>query len=201
MARRLRQMYAEFKEFAFKGNMIDLAVAVVLGAAFSGVVNALVKDIIMPAISYVTTAASEAKNAATHVASSVGLTSTTQPAAATQPAAEAKAPPPAPPPAAPAKADNKPVDFSWRVGRFEVGNFIGEIINFILVAFAVFIFVVKFLGSVMKKVHRSKDPDEPTTKECPRCLSTVPYLATKCAHCTVDLEAPPATPPAAVPQG
>src|ERR1700759_538339 len=82
-------LWQEFKAFAFKGNMIDLAVAVVIGAAFSAVINSLVKDIIMPSLTYVTTAAAEAGNKAAEVAkttaSAVGVT--TKPAE-TQPATQ-----------------------------------------------------------------------------------------------------------------
>ncbi|HEX4123617.1 MAG TPA: MscL family protein, partial [Tepidisphaeraceae bacterium] len=102
----LKGFWAEFKGFAFKGNMIDLAVAVVIGAAFSQVINALVADIIMPGISYVTTAATTASNVAAEKAkeagNALGMTST-QPA--TQPATAPAAPPaaaPAPPTPAPA---------------------------------------------------------------------------------------------------
>lgn len=201
-----KQMLAEFREFAFKGNMLELAVAVVLGAAFSGVVNSLVKDIIMPSISYVTSAAASAghmaKGAAEHVASSTGMTSTAPATApSTSQAAAAAAPPPPPPAspppaAAPANDPAKPVDFSWRIGRIEIGHFIAELLNFVLVAFAVFLMVVKLLGSVMKRVNRQKPTSGPTTKECPKCLSLIPIMATKCAHCTADLPAPevPAAP-------
>jgi large conductance mechanosensitive channel len=194
---KLSALWAEFKAFAFKGNMIDLAIAVVIGAAFSGVINSLVKDIIMPSITYVTSAASSATKAATdaaHTASSnLGLTN--QPS--TQPATEGGAaqaaappPPPPPPPPAPAKpADDKPVDFTWTIGRIRIGNFIGELINFLLVAFAVFMLMVKLLGGMMKRVSGPTEPSEPTTKECPFCLSVIPYKARKCAHCTADMPA------------
>jgi large conductance mechanosensitive channel len=192
-----KQMMAEFKAFAFKGNMLDLAVAVVIGAAFGGVINSLVSDIIMPGLSYVTTAATAAKDAATNAAEKAGHAmgvSTSQPAttqAATEPAAAAPAPPPPPPPApAAAPKDAKAVDFSWKIGRFEVGKFVASLLNFVLIAFAVFLCVVKFLGSVMKKVGGTPAPSEPTTKECPKCLSVIPLKASKCAHCTADL--PPA---------
>jgi large conductance mechanosensitive channel len=199
---KLSSLWQEFKAFAFKGNMIDLAVAVVIGAAFGAVINSLVKDIIMPSVSYVTTGAATAAHKAATVAqdtaSHIGVTSKpseTQPAA-TQPA-EAAAPPPPPP--TPAKTNHagqtsgggeqKPVDFSWTIGRIKIGNFIAELINFIIVAFAVFIIIVKLLGSVMKRVGGTPAPSEPTTKECPFCLSVIPIKARKCAHCTADLPA------------
>jgi large conductance mechanosensitive channel len=202
----VKEMLSEFKAFAFKGNLIDLAVAVVIGTAFSSVIKSLVEDIIMPTVSYAVTAASTAaeagKKAAEHVGETVGVTkpsstqATTQPsttqAAATQPSA---APPPAPvvvevKPAE--KPPEKAVDFRWTIGRINIGHFIGELINFIIIAFAVFLIVVKLLGSVMKRVGGTPPPSEPTTKECPKCLSLIPIRATKCPQCTADLpEMPP----------
>ena len=199
---KLSNLWQEFKSFAFKGNMIDLAVAVVIGAAFGGVINSLVKDIIMPSISYVTsgaqTAASKAEEAASKTASAVGVTSRpatlaadTQPAEAS--ASPAAAPPAAaaPPPATPAAkpAEDKPVEIAWTIGRIRIGSFLAELLNFLLIAFAVFVIIVKLLGSVMKKVGSTPAPTEPTTKECPFCLSVIPIKARKCAHCTADLPA------------
>ena len=199
----LKSLWAEFKAFAFKGNMIDLAVAVILGAAFSGVINSLVKDVIMPAISYVTTGVSEARHAAQKAAEvaaeRVGVTS--QPAAATEPStqpatapAPAAAAPPAPAPAPPAdKAaeTEKPVQIDLAIGRIRLGNFIAELLNFVIVAFAVFMLVVKLMGAVMKRVAGGTPaPSEPTTRECPECLSIIPIRAKRCAHCTAIL--PPA---------
>ena len=204
----IASFWQEFKSFAFKGNMIDLAVAVVIGTAFSGVINSLVSDVIMPSISYVTTAAREAGQAVGDVAHNasqhVGLTSkpaetepSTQPA--TQPA-EASAPPPPPPPP-PAQASSTPntnaVDIDWKIGRINIGRFVGSLINFVLVAFAVFVTIVKLLGSVMKRVGSKPADTGPTTKECPYCLSLIPIKARKCANCTADL--PPVEPPPGAP--
>jgi large conductance mechanosensitive channel len=195
-------LWQEFKAFAFKGNMIDLAVAVVIGAAFSGVINSLVKDIIMPSIIYVTSTAHQAVNKAEEVAkvgaAAVGVTTKpaeTQPAA-TQSTAEAP-PPAAAAPVAQAKTeekkadDTKPVELDWKIGNVKIGSFIAELMNFVIVAFAVFIVIVKLLGSVMKRVGGTAAPSEPTTKECSFCLSVIPIKARKCAHCTADLPASP----------
>jgi large conductance mechanosensitive channel len=133
----LKQSLAEFRQFAFKGNMIDLAIAVVIGAAFKTVIDAVVADIIMPIISYIP-----------------GLKGGYQ---------------------------------EWHLGHFTVGHLLATLINFVLVAFAVFLVIVKLLGSVMKAVNKPPEPGEPTTKECPKCLSVIPIKATKCAHCTSDL--------------
>ena len=80
----------------------------------------------------------------------------------------------------------------------KIGNFIGELINFVLIALAVFLVIVKLLGSVMKRVGGTAAPSEPTTKECPYCLSLIPSKARKCSQCTADLpvEKPVANAPA-----
>lgn len=129
--------WEEFKKFAFQGNMIDLAVAVVIGTAFKAVIDALVNDIIMPLISYVLAFI-------------------------------------------PGSAHYE----TWHIGRFKTGDLLSELIKFFLIALAVFIVIVKVIGMFTKKPPA---PAEPTTKECPRCLSMIPFKATKCAHCTVDL--------------
>jgi large conductance mechanosensitive channel len=195
----LKGLWAEFKAFAFKGNMIELAVAVVIGAAFSTVINSLVNDVIMPSVTYIvhtaTTAAAEAKNVAentvTAAASKAGIASsqpTTEAATQAAPAAAAPAPaaPAAPAPAAPGPP-SPPVQIHLMIGPVNAGNFIGALINFLLVAAAVFLVIVKLLGTVMKKVSKAPEPSEPVTKECPKCYSIIPIKATKCPNCTADL--------------
>jgi len=131
-------IWKEFKAFAFKGNMIDLAVAVVIGAAFGTVIKSIVDNIIMPLVAYVTP----------------NMTYT-----------------------------------QWHIGRVLIGKFLGDLLNFLIIAFAVFITIVKLLGAMMKRVGGEDQPAEPATKECPFCLSNIPYRAKKCAHCTADLPA------------
>jgi large conductance mechanosensitive channel len=138
------KLWEEFKAFAFKGNMIDLAVAVVIGKAFGDIISAIVKDIIMPLVGYVT-----------HIL-------------------------------------HVPANYqAWQLGNFMIGDVLAEILNFLIVAAAVFIVIVKVVGSVMARAAASKaaTPSEPTTKECPLCLSVIPYKAKKCAHCASDLAA------------
>jgi large-conductance mechanosensitive channel len=252
-------LWNEFKEFAFKGNMIELAVAVIIGGAFGTVVTSLTQDVIMPTIGYVIHKSEEAAetvkdtatSAVTAVAAKTGITTqpttqattaaTTQPApsmaaAGTTPPATDAAVPATPLPAmvdekggmqgttdavaifkaleaerdakdkakadadakAKAEADAKakaaePIKIDLAIGPVPVGKFIGALLNFLIVAFAVFIMVVKLMGGVMKKLSKPVAPGEPTTRECPECLSIIPIKAKRCSHCTAVI-----TPPSAV---
>jgi large-conductance mechanosensitive channel len=235
--KRMKTLWAEFKTFAFKGNMIDLAVAVVIGAAFSGVINSLVKDIIMPLVSYAVTGVKEAKDAAVNVTDKATQTFSPATQPATKPADTTATPTPATATTnAPAAADQmiassagkskewkemvsafstalaadraaadaradikaaadkkaaaekdaaeKPVDLSWKVGRLNLGNFLASLLNFVIIAFAVFIIIVKMLGGVMKRAGGTPAPEAPTTKECSECLSIIPIKARRCSNCT-----------------
>ena len=71
----------------------------------------------------------------------------------------------------------------------EVGAFIGDLLQFLIVALAVYVVLVKLLGWIHKVVPFG-GPDEPTTKQCPYCCSTIPFKARKCPQCTADLSAP-----------
>jgi large conductance mechanosensitive channel len=135
-------LWSEFKNFAFMGNMIDLAVAVVIGGAFGKVIDSIVKSIIMPLISYV------------DLSKDGGYQ-------------------------------------KWTLGRLQVGTVLAELLNFTLVALAVFIVIVKLLGALMKRATPPPEPGEPTTKECPKCLMSIPFKAVKCGHCTSDLPVEP----------
>ena len=151
-------MLKEFKEFATKGNIMDLAVGVVIGGAFQSIINSLVNDIIMPAISIIT-----------------------------------------------GKVDFSEMVFTVGEASIKYGNFITAIVNFLIIAFSIFIAITymnKFtkkmeaisLGQVEKiskklgKTKKEEPVPEPTVKVCPFCFSEIPYKATKCAHCTSDLE-------------
>ena len=77
-------------------------------------------------------------------------------------------------------------------GQYPIGDFIGELINFVILAFAVFILIVKIARrGMVKRVGGTPKPGEPTTKECPECLSIIPIKARRCSHCTAVLEQPP----------
>lgn len=128
-------MLKGFKDFIMRGNVVDLAVGVVIGGAFGTVVTALVKDILTPFI-----------------------------------AAIAKTP------------DFSGLTFSIRGANFMYGEFLNALIAFLLVAAAIYFFVIVPMNKLsgMKK----KAPEAPTTKTCKECLSEIPIGAKRCAHCT-----------------
>ena len=137
------KLLKEFKEFAFKGNVIDMAVGVVIGSAFTGIVTSIVNDLFGPLIAKLT--------------GSVDFASLT---------------------IALGKAEDAPT--------IMIGNFIQTVINFILVAICVFMFV-KFIN----KLRRPKEaPPAPPAKEprlCPYCKTAIADDATRCPHCTSQL--------------
>lgn len=144
-------MLKEFKEFAIKGNAVDMAVGIVIGAAFGGIVASLVKDIIMPPIGLLTG----------------GLDFTNmfvvlKPSGATF-ATLADA--------------TKAGALTWNYGTF-----ITLIINFLIVAFAIFM-VVKMLNNMKKPAPAAA----PVAKDCPACQMSIPIKATRCPHCTTEM--------------
>jgi len=142
-------MIREFREFIARGNVIDLAVAVVIGAAFGRIVTTFAEGVLLPPIGLLM-AGIDFTDLFIVLDRSRGI-----------PASLAEA-----------KANSVPV--------ITYGQLLTDIINFLIVAFAVFLLV--------KQVNRLKSKQEgeagPTTKECPLCLSTIPLNATRCAHCT-----------------
>lgn len=146
-------MWKEFKEFAVKGNALDLAVGVIIGAAFGSVVTSLVKDIIMPPIG-LATGGLDFSNMF------VVLKPAPNGAAFATPAEAAKL-----------------GAITWNYG-----NFISLIINFLIVAFAIFL--------VVKAANQMKRPSvaaEAVSKDCPACAMTIPIKAARCPHCTTEL--------------
>jgi large conductance mechanosensitive channel len=129
-------MLKEFKQFLLRGNVIDLAVGVVVGAAFTSVVNAIVTDLLTPFI-----------------------------------AAIAKVP------------DFSGLTFTLNGSHFMYGNLINALVSFLLVAVAIFFFVIKPVN-IIEKISQKKSAAEPTTKKCPECLSEIPIEAKRCSHCT-----------------
>jgi large conductance mechanosensitive channel len=129
----------EFRDFILRGNVVDLAVAVVIGAAFTAVVNALVKDLMTPII-----------------AALFG------------------------------KPDFSNLAFTVNNSRFAYGDFLNAVLTFLLVAAALFFFVIKPVNYLMER--RRTGPDvESTTCDCPECLSAIPIAAARCAFCTSEV--------------
>lgn len=138
----VKKFMEEFKAFAMRGNVLDMAVGVVVGAAFSAIVNSLVNDIISPLIGILFSADF----------SSVVLTVNGSPIA--------------------------------------IGNFINAIINFLIVAFSLFVVIkaANAASSLHKKPEEAPAPAAPTTKICPYCQSEISIKAIRCPHCTSELE-------------
>jgi large conductance mechanosensitive channel len=145
-------MLKEFREFIKRGNVMDLAVAVIIAAAFGKIITTLVEGVIMPPIGLLF--------GKVDFASLFYVLDNTK----GNPVSLAEA-----------KAKGVPV--------IAYGQFINDIITFLVVAFVVFL--------IVKSVNRlkSKAEKEVTTRDCPRCLSTIPLKATRCAECCVDLQA------------
>ena len=152
---------SEFKTLIMRGSVIDLAVGVIIGGAFQAIVNSLVNDIIMPVISLATKGINFADKFIVLAKLDDGVTFAT--AAAAQEAGYAT--------------------LCW-------GSFISAIINFLIMAFIIFLLVkgLNKLATVGKK-EEPEEEEEVTTKECPFCKSEISIEATKCPHCTSDLPA------------
>jgi large conductance mechanosensitive channel len=129
-----------FRQFILRGNVLDLAVAVVMGAAFGAVVTALVKDLLTPLIAAI-----------------IG------------------------------KPDFSNIAFTIHGSKFPIGDFINALISFLLIGAAVYFFVVLPVNTLLARIKRGETPPDPTTKQCPDCLSTIPIAARRCAFCTTTL--------------
>jgi large conductance mechanosensitive channel len=130
-------MLKGFKEFILRGNVVDLAVAVVMGAAFGGVVSAFVKDLLTPLIAAVA-----------------------------------------------GKPDFSGLTFTVNNSKFLYGDFINAVVSFLLVAAAVYFFVVAPLNALTARSKKAPPPAPPATRPCPECLSEIPSGTRRCAHCT-----------------
>jgi large conductance mechanosensitive channel len=128
-------MLNEFKTFLLRGNVVDLAVGVVIGAAFGSVVTALVSDILTPFIAVI-----------------------------------AKVP------------DFGGLSYTLSGSVFMYGHFLNSLISFLLVASAIFFFVVKPMNVLIAR-SRKEPPSDPTTKKCTECLCEIPLAARRCSHC------------------
>jgi len=134
-------MLKDFKQFLLRGNAVDLAVAVVIGAAFGAVIAALVEDLLTPVIAAI-----------------IG------------------------------KPDFSELTFTINGSVFKYGHFINAVIAFVLIAAAVFFFVIRPLNAFTERMRKEPTPD-PTTRKCPDCLSEIPIGARRCAYCTSEVPA------------
>jgi len=126
-----------FKKFILRGNVVDMAVGVVMGAAFGAVVTELTKAFLTPLIALV-----------------VG------------------------------KPDYSNLKFTIRATTFPIGEFVNAVISFVLIAAAIYFFVVVPVNMLVARMNRGEKPPDPTTKKCPECLSEIPIEAKRCSHCT-----------------
>ncbi|MGQ9477010.1 MAG: large conductance mechanosensitive channel protein MscL [Candidatus Bipolaricaulia bacterium] len=148
-------MLKEFKEFALRGNVVDMAVGIIIGVAFGAIVASLVADMIMPPIGL---ALGKVDFANLFVVLKQGT----------------------PPGPYASLADAKAAG----AVSINYGVFINTIINFLIIAFAVFL-IVRSINRMKRKAEAP--PAEPTTKECPYCLSKIPIKAKRCPYCTSEL--------------
>ena len=135
----MKSFISEFKEFALRGNVMDMAVGIIIGAAFTAIVTALVNNIISPIIGMFVK-----------------------------------------------------VDFNHLVAtvngvELQYGAFIMAIVNFVIVALVLFC-IIKAANKAKDAAAKKAQEDEPTTKVCPYCLSEIPLAATRCPHCTSQLD-------------
>lgn len=155
-------MLKEFKKFIMRGNMIDLAVGMIIGTAFNAIVTSLVNDLFMPLLGAVV--------GDTDFSNLYCVLGKLPEGVAAKPATLAEAQ-------------------ELGLATLNYGNFITAIIHFLLMAIVVF-FIVKAMNK-LSDVTKKKEPEkpaEPTTKICPHCQSEISIKATKCPHCTSDLK-------------
>jgi len=133
-------MLKGFKEFMLRGNVVELAVAVVMGVAFTAVVTALVKDLLTPLI-----------------AALVGA------------------------------PDFSAIVLDVNGSKLLIGDFMNALFSFLMIAIAVYFFVVLPVNALLARIRRGEAPPDPTTKKCPECLSEIAIGARRCAFCTSPL--------------
>src|SRR5213595_2455465 len=149
----MKKIWNEFKEFAVKGNAVDLAVGVIVGAAFTGIINSLVKDVIMPPISVLSGGLDFSNQFVILRSAKDGSMAFNTPADAAKAGA-----------------------ITWNYG-----NFITLLINFLIVAAAIFL-LVRVINQLRHPAEKPVDQ-----KECPACAMKIPIKETRCPHCTSEL--------------
>ena len=130
-------MLKGFKQFILRGNVVDMAVGVVIGAAFASVVGAFTKDLLTPLITAITGGGGQFYT----------------------------------------------LKFTLNGSDFLIGDFVNALVSFLLVAAAVYFFVVTPINALVSRMRKAPAPADPTTKKCPECLSEIPIDARRCAHC------------------
>jgi large conductance mechanosensitive channel len=129
-------MLKGFKQFLLRGNVVDMAVGIVIGAAFGAVVTGLVKDLLTQLIAAIM-----------------------------------------------GKPDFSALTFSVRGSQFLIGDFVNALVAFLIIAAAVYFFVVVPMNALVTRMRR-EPPADPTTRKCPECQSEIPIGARRCAFCT-----------------
>ena len=131
----MKKFLQEFRDFALRGNVMDMAVGVLIGGAFSGIVTSLTDNFINPILSMITQGARYTMT---------------------------------------------------DIGGF-ASNFLSSVVNFIIMAFILFC-LMRVVNKAVNLGKKKEEPKAPTTKECPYCLSQIPIGATRCPHCTSEVE-------------
>lgn len=134
----MKKFIEEFKAFALKGNVMDLAVGVIIGGAFTAIVTAFTDNFINPLLNLLT-------------------------------------------------SPSQILDYDWSIWTVYAANFLSAVVNFLIMALILFL-MVKGINKLMT-IGQKKEEEVKTTKICPYCKSEIPKDATKCAHCTSDVEA------------
>lgn len=135
----MRSWGSEFKEFILRGNVVSLAVAVIIGAAFNDIVNSLVENMITPLIA------------------AIG-----------------------------GQPDFSGITFTINNSQFGIGSFINAVISFLIIALVVFFLVVKPMNALMER-SKVEEPEEPTLRKCPYCMTDISVEATRCPNCTSEV--------------
>jgi large conductance mechanosensitive channel len=147
-------MFKEFREFALRGNVIDLAIGVIIGAAFGKIVTSLVNDVMMPPIGLLTGGMDFSQLF-------ISLDGRDYPSLVAAQAAGAP--------------------------TINYGMFLNTLIQFLIIAFVLFL-LVRQINRLQRLGQRPEVPAEPTTRDCPFCLSAIPRAASRCPHCTSTVE-------------
>jgi large conductance mechanosensitive channel len=155
-AKKSMKVLQEFKEFAVKGNVVDMAVGIIIGGAFGTIAKSLVDDIIMPPISVLLHGVDFKQRFTVIKAGANGV------------------------------REFATIDAAQKAGAVTLnwGNFINNVLTFVIVAFAVFLLV-----RMINRLRREQQvaPQAPTDKTCDFCATTIPVMAKRCPHCTSEL--------------